>query len=110
MIPAHWTCIAVAEDGFAWTTEYGLRVIESIARELDGRLWHHLSVSRADRIPSYHDVNDVKDVFIGRAHIAYQVFPPRARHVNIHSYCLHLWSPLEGDEPLPDFRQGSQSI
>jgi hypothetical protein len=85
-------------------------VIESIARELDGRLWHHLSVSRADRIPSYHDVNDVKDVFIGRAHIAYQVFPPRARHVNIHPYCLHLWSPLEGDEPLPDFRQGSQSI
>lgn len=40
---------------------------------------------------------------------ALQVLPPRAKHVNIHPFCLHLWCCLDGDV-TPDFTQGSGSL
>lgn len=108
VLPASWRLIRATADGAAYQNQ-GLRVIASVARELDGRLWLHVSCSRGSRIPSWEDLGSVKDTFIGDRY-AYQVFPTRAKYVNINPYVLHLWAPLEGDQPLPDFTQGGASI
>jgi hypothetical protein len=42
-------------------------------------------------------------MFVGSARKAVMVLPAEEEHVNIHPFCLHLYSPLDRD-PLPDFR------
>jgi hypothetical protein len=87
-------------------------VIMTEVEEHDGKDWWHVSVSASDktapkgksnRVPSYDELVWVKRVFIGEDAMAIQLFPKATEHVNIHPYCLHLWSPL-GHAPLPDFR------
>ena len=81
----------------------GRLVIGSIGTH-DGRWWLHVSVSRRKYIPSYEDLANVKQTFIGNRFQAMQLFPRRERHVNIMPYCLHLWACLEPDgDGLPDF-------
>lgn len=104
-----WVRVGHGEDGECWQSS-DLRVIWSIAAENDDRLWMHVSVSRPTRIPSYSDMTRVKDLFIGPDRVAYTVLAPASQHVNIHPNCLHLWAPLEGDPPLPDFSRGTGSI
>lgn len=81
-----------------------LSVIVSGSTEADGRRWAHVSLSRPSRLPSWDDVREVKDAFIGRDRKAIQVLPPEAEYVNIHPHVLHLWCCLDGDG-LPDFRK-----
>lgn len=80
-----------------------LLVVFSARREADGRRWAHVSLSRPSRLPSWEDVREVKNAFIGRDRRALQVLPPEAEYVNIHAHCLHLWHCLD-DDGLPDFR------
>lgn len=82
-----------------------LMVIVTGTLEDDGKRWLHVSASRPARVPSYRDLCMVKSIFIGDSRKAVQVFAPASEHVNIHPYCLHLWSCLDGDG-LPDFRSG----
>jgi len=70
---------------------------------IDGSLWLHVSISRADEIPSYADLTEVKRVLLGPHRKAIMVLPAEAEHYNLHPYCLHLYSPIDSD-PLPDFR------
>lgn len=98
VLPIGW----VAANSNTWMNRsIGLVVILSGEVHNDSR-WLHLSVSRQSRVPSYDDLCLVKRVFIGDRK-AIQVFPPKAEHVNIHNYCLHLWACLDADS-LPDFR------
>lgn len=106
-LPRNWTLIQDGEDGAAYGSREGLRVILSVAREEDGQLWAHLSCSRKSRVPSYDDLCQVRSLFLGDR-LAIQLFVPVAQHVNIHAYCLHLWAPLEAT--LPDFTKGTRSI
>lgn len=97
-------------DGFAYRSKsLGLVVISSVSKEADNKFWQHVSVSRKSRLPSYDDLKLVKSMFIGDDKEAYQVFVKESNHVNIHPYCLHLWSCLDGNV-MPDFTQGSGSI
>ena len=87
-----------------------VRVIVTAARYGDGKAWVHLSVSRKNReIPSWTLMSQVKETFLGPERTAYQVMPPRSKHVNIHEGCLHLFCCLEGN-PLPDFTAGGETI
>lgn len=113
--PKLWTMLADGVDGQMWTTRteavsLTLRVIWSVAEELDERIWLHVSVSRPDRLPSYLDLQRAKTLFVGDDRVAYSVWPRASHHVNIHERCLHLWAPLTGDDPLPDFTRGGASI
>lgn len=108
VLPAGWSIVHRTEDGAAYQCG-GVRVIVSAARELDDRAWLHVSASRAMRIPSWDDMCEVKRLFCGDRY-AYQVHPPKAKYVNINPNVLHLWSPLEGDPPLPDFTRGGSTI
>jgi hypothetical protein len=47
----------------------------------------------------------VKRIFIGNDRLALQVFAPKSEHVNYHPNTLHLWAPLSGERPIPDFRK-----
>ena len=77
----------------------GLRVIASVCL-YNGWEWLHVSFSRPNRIPSYEEVQLVKENFIGDRK-AFMVFPTKEHYVNIHKYCLHLW--YSKDNPVPDF-------
>lgn len=109
VVPFGWHSIEQRADGRAWQCADGLRVIESVGVELDGKEWHHVSLSRSMQLPSWEEVQRVKDIFMGKDVTALQVLPDAAHYVNQHPYCLHLWRCLDGDV-TPDFTQGHGSI
>lgn len=93
-------------DGFAYVAlRSELTVIVDAEDKDDGRHWLHVSFSYPDRMPDYYDMKRVKDLFIGPNLKAIMVLPEKREHVNVHPYCLHLFSCLSGD-PLPDFTSG----
>ena len=75
-----------------------LRVIAS-----DGRGWEHVSVSKRYNCPSWEEMCKVKALFWDDPEDwAVQYHPPKSRYVNNHSYCLHLWRPIDcGEMPFP---------
>jgi hypothetical protein len=110
ILPPKWRYVERRENGALYiSTVEHMSVIESIAIEQDGKRWHHVSVSRPDRLPSYDDLVFVKEHWIGDTRYAYQVFPPKHKHVNFDPHCLHLWSCLDAT-PLPDFTRGGKMI
>lgn len=110
VLPDGWRILQPFGDGNAYQYRDGLRVLVSTADFEDGRDWMHVSLSRADRLPSFDDLKFAKSVFVGDQRYAYQVFPPTEKYINIHPFVLHLWSPLTGAPPLPDFTRGGNSI
>jgi hypothetical protein len=108
VLPAGW--MRIRATGPAFDHVNGLRVLVSVGIEDDGRKWMHVSASRPNRCPSWEDMNAVKRTFVGDERTAYQVHPPRREHYNVPlrpgprvGMVLHLWAPLEGDPPLPNF-------
>lgn len=82
-----------------------LKVLRSESMMSDGSTWLHVSVSRTDRCPTWDEMALVKDEFIGTDVYAIQVLPPRERHVNLHSFCLHWWMPVTEFTRLPDLHE-----
>lgn len=109
VLPSKWRVLEVAGDGAKFVSWMGQTVIISGATELDGRRWLHVSTARPERLPTWDELVEVKETFIGRDRHAVQVLPPRAKHVNIHPHCLHLWHCVDG-EPLPDFTRGGPTL
>ena len=103
--PAGWKILQRWGNGYGLIERSGMKVIVSVG-EYDGREWMHVSMSREDRLPSYNDMKHVKEIVIGNDRWAAQLFPPVENHVNIHPFCLHLWAPLTGSLPWPNFGEG----
>lgn len=111
ILPAGWREIRRTSDGVHMEHGASRRsVIVSVAVEEDARRWLHLSVAHPERMPTWEDLVDVKELFIGRRAYAFQVIPPRSRYVNLHPFCLHLFHCLDEPMPLPDFTRGSGSL
>lgn len=73
-----------------------------------GAWWRHVSVSRRDRgMPTYEDLKKAKEMTIGDARMAIQVFPKADEHRDyseeVGCEVLHLWSP-EDRAVLPYFQ------
>lgn len=100
---------AKEDEYLAYMKKCGLTVTMTLQKEQDGKRWYHLSVSRPKKEPSYYDLCEVKNLFLGEDSLALLLFVPEAEHVNIHPHCLHLWSCVDG-RPTPDFTWGMQSI
>ena len=65
--------------------------------EPDAGHWLHLSVSRPTRLPTWADLVKVRDE-LGYADRSFvQLLPPARAWLNVHSYCLHLFSRLDAD-------------
>jgi hypothetical protein len=94
----------------AYVHRDGLAVMLTASIEADGRRWLHVSVPhRSHRLPTWREMCAVKDLFCGTDNTAYQLHPPRAKHVSIHPACLHLWCPLDG-AITPDLTRGGETI
>lgn len=107
--PLHFKLIMRTIDGNHYVREDRLSVIMSGAREQDGKRWLHLSLARPNRMPSWEEFRDAGRLFLPEECWAYQVVPPRARYINKHPYCLHMFACVEGPQ-LPDFTRGGNSL
>lgn len=70
----------------------------------DGMGWEHVSASprSSKRVPTWDEMCALKAVFWDDDDAVMQLHPPRSSYVNNHSYCLHLWRPVEPQRiPLP---------
>ena len=103
-LPINWSIKKLGSDGGFYKSRNGLAVIISCCVESDGKNWVHLSVSRKNSIPTWGELVDVKEIFLGKNAVAIQVLPPRSEWVNVHPFCLHLYQCLD-DRPVPDFRK-----
>jgi len=101
VLPPQWSVVGSFTNAKHY--QAGAMMVIAEVELVDGKLWMHVSTSRAGRLPTWEDLRLVKDVIIGRDRKAIQVLPSEAEYVNIHPYVLHLYAPLEED-PLPDFR------
>lgn len=105
VLPSGWRFDTQSHAAPGYLRRDGLFVLSSATVEADGKRWLHVSASRNGQLPSWSDLREVKDIFIGRDRYAYQVLPPQSHYVNFHPNVLHLWVCLDGD-PLPDFTRG----
>lgn len=82
-------------DRVFYNTKNRLMVIAS-EDLMDNGIWFlHISCSFKNKLPSWKDLKEVKNTFIGEERVAYQVLPKQSEYVNLMPYCLHLWSPIE---------------
>ncbi len=109
-LPSGWSVAEEGADG-SWYQKSlpPLTVCLSGCIELDGKRWLHLSCSHRKRLPTWDEMVEVKELFLGEDAKAIQVLPPRKEWVNLCDRVLHLWVCLDGD-PLPDFTRGTGSI
>lgn len=103
-LPQNWKIIRISEDGAAYRNRTGLLVIISCCIEGDGKNWVHLSVSKRKQCPSWDELVQVKELFLGKEALALQLLPPRSEWVNDHPFCLHLYQCLD-ERPVTDFRK-----
>jgi hypothetical protein len=81
---------AMVSDGGDWA-----------AMGYDPPAWEHVSVSLADRCPTWEEMEWVRTLFWDEEETVLQLHVPRSRWVNCHRFCLHLWKPVGIDIPLP---------
>lgn len=66
-----------------------------------GEGWEHASVSRANRCPSWSEMEQVKRLFWQDNEIAMQLHVTPQSHISVHPYCLHIWRPTNDNIPTP---------
>jgi hypothetical protein len=66
-----------------------------------GAGWEHVSVSRANRCPTWGEMEHVKRLFFEPGDVCMQLHVTPAAHLNAHPYCLHIWRPTDCEIPLP---------
>lgn len=67
----------------------------------DGMGWEHVSVSLKTRMPTWTELQFVKDLFWEDEEAVIQIHPKKSQYVNNHAFVLHLWRPTEVEIPLP---------
>ncbi len=92
-IPGDWNQASFNGWRFWFIHKGGLRAMLSTDTLDNGSTWLHLSISHENRLPTWDELKMAKDAFIGRNHEAVQVLPKDEDFVNLHKFCLHLWSP-----------------
>jgi hypothetical protein len=107
---AGWRCLYPGEDGLGcWAhLRRGLRLIHSVARELDGDCWAHVSVSsRSGFMPSWGQTRDCwRLIYPNLAGVI--VIPATDKHVNL-AEVAHVWGNLTRPA-VPDFTHGLGTI
>lgn len=104
VLPAGWRRIDSDPFPAGYETAAGLRILVSIDRMESGDRWLHVSVTRRERMPTWEELREVKNLLIGREKEAAQILPRESEYVDVHRYCLHLWSPVDADI-LPRFKR-----
>lgn len=99
-------------DGFGGTIfpiEYKkgkVKVVNDIDKALHfifswGCGFEHLSVSTPIKTPTWEQMCTMKDIFWSEDEVCMQLHPKKEDYVNNHSYCLHIWKPIDKEIPTP---------
>ena len=88
--PEGMTLLVVASDGRDWA-ETGMPF----------PAWEHVSVSLHRRCPTWREMEWVREQFWNDDETVMQLSVPRADHISLHPYCLHLWRPIGVEIPRP---------
>lgn len=80
-----------------------LRIIANAACE-ESAGWEHVSVSIADRTPTWVEMCAVKNLFWDDDEVVVQFHPRKKDYVNCHPFTLHLWrhATLQFPSPPPE--------
>jgi len=97
-LAAPWPQTTDGENG-AFALQNSEGYVRIIAAKGDG--WEHVSISHANKIPSWATMCQVKALFWDDEDTVMQLHPPRSEWVNNHPMVLHLWRPEQGDIPRP---------
>ena len=73
-----------------------LRIVAS-----DQMGWDHVSVSLADRCPTWEEMCYVKDLFWDPAETVVQFHPKASAYIDCHPNCLHMWRRQDREHELP---------
>lgn len=76
-------------------SRWDLTAIVSVDVMADDRSWLHVSMSMTARLPTWNELKEVKNLFMGDV-LAVQVLPRKQDYVNTHKNTLHLWHCLNG--------------
>jgi len=68
---------------------------------LPGEPWEHVSVSTSRRCPTWSEMEWVRSLFFEDDETVLQFSVPRAKHINLHPFVLHMWRPTVTTIPLP---------
>jgi hypothetical protein len=94
------TGIVYSTDNEAWfLIPYQGQTLKVIVSE--GLGWDHVSVSHRSRCPTWLEMVFIRDLFFRDDETVIQFHVPRADHINVHPYCLHLWRPQSMEIPRP---------
>lgn len=63
--------------------------------------WDHVSVSLANRTPTWAEMEFVKRKFFRPEAVCFQLHVAEASHISLHPHCLHIWRPWDLPVPLP---------
>ena len=66
--------------------------------------WDHVSINGVNRMPTWDEMCQIKDMFFTEDECCVQYHPPKSEYVNNIPYCLHIWKPIEqysGALPVP---------
>jgi hypothetical protein len=57
----------------------------------EGLGWDHVSVSHRSRCPTWAEMDHICRLFFRDDETVIQFHVPRAQHINVHAFTLHLW-------------------
>ena len=63
--------------------------------------WEHVSVSCANRCPTWEEMQHVKELFWGDEETVIQFHPKKSKYINRMPHCLHMWKKTGEDHELP---------
>lgn len=95
---AKWR-IEEGDDGAAFRFQHKGQLMLVIASH--GMGWDHVSVSFANRCPTWDEMEWVARKFFKDDECAMQLHVPKEDHVNYHPYALHWWRPQSAEIPRP---------
>lgn len=73
--------------------------------------WLHVSVSTPTRCPTWEEMCFIKGLFWDDDDCVMQLHPPKQDWISNHSFCLHLWQPIDADIPRPpDYMVGIKEL
>lgn len=80
-----------------------LRVISSGSGKVEDDIdWEHVSVSLANRCPTWDEMCFVKNLFWKEDETVIQFHPKKSKYKNLMPYCLHLWKKIGVEYELPN--------
>lgn len=84
---------------FAFKSPVDQKTLHVVAS--NGFDWEHVSVSKTNKMPSWREMEWIKNMFFKPDEVAMQLHVARSDHISFHAFCLHLWRPLKAEIPLP---------